>query len=611
MIAAAVALGLFILVVVRAAGTQPGSLTLPYSGFVRQVQGRNVASVTTHGFSIAGQLRQAIRVKGQNNNQPSRIFRTQRPAFASDGVLLTLERQGATVNATATGSSPFVTILLSLMWPALLLLMFFFIFRRSRGMQGGLLGTESSHARRYDGGSTRTTFADVAGIDEVTDQLAEIVDILRDPDRYRRLGARIPRGVMLCGPPGTGKTLVARAVAGEADVPFFSIAASEFVEKFVGVGAGRVRDLFQHAKQEAPAIVFIDELDAVGRRRGGGAMSGANDEREQTLNQILTEMDGFTGNEGVIVLAATNRPEILDPALLRAGRFDRRIVVNPPDLEGRRRILEVHTRSVPLEDDVDLGVIASSTPGMVGADLANLVNEAALDAARRGSARVCSSDISAALERIVLGATRKLVLTEEERRLTAYHESGHALLGMLQPGADPVRKVSIIPRGQALGVTFQSPATDRHGYAEPYLRGRLVGLLGGRAAEQLVFGEVTTGAESDLEQATALARQMVGRWGMSRAVGLVTALPADPEGGLFSGPTLSERTLRLIDSEVSRLIEECYREALRILEAHRPQLDRLASTLLQRETLDEADAYAAAGVPGSQPRTVGRPVAAA
>ena len=601
MAAALVALGLFAAVAIHAATRTSPRLTLSYSTFVGQVHRGNVASVSTHGFTITGHLRRAIRIHGQNGGRPGSAFTTQRPTFANDQVISELEQRGAVVESSPTGGSGILTILSSLLWPLLLIGTVVFIFRRSRGMGGGLPGIDRSHARRYEAGATRTTFADVAGIDEVTEQLEEIVDVLRHPDRYRNLGARVPRGVMLCGPPGTGKTLVARAVAGEADVPFFSVSASEFVEKFVGVGAGRVRDLFQNAKLEAPSIVFIDELDAIGKRRGGGAFGGANDEREQTLNQILTEIDGFTGSEGVIVLAATNRPEILDPALLRAGRFDRRVVVNPPDLEGRRRILEVHTRSVPLDPDVDLGLVASSTPGMVGADLANLVNEAALDAARRGSAGVCAADISEALERIVLGATRKLVLTEDERRLTAYHESGHALIGMLQPGADPVRKISIIPRGHALGVTFQSPDADRHGYAEPYLRGRIVGLLGGRAAEQLVFDEVTTGAESDLEQATALARQMVGRWGMSNAVGLVTALPAEPDAAPFGGPALSEHTLRLIDSEVACLTQESYREAVRLLESHRPQLDRLAAELLRRETLDETDAYAAAGLTAASP----------
>jgi cell division protease FtsH len=461
-------------------------------------------------------------------------------------------------------------------------------------------GMGRSKARKYAANEQRTTFDDVAGIDEATEELAEVVDFLKQPDRYRRLGGKIPRGVLLTGLPGTGKTLLARAVAGEADVPFYSLSASEFVEMFVGVGASRVRDLFEQAKRDAPAIIFIDELDAIGRARGSGGATGGNDEREQTLNQILTEMDGFTGSEGVIVLAATNRPEILDPALLRAGRFDRRITVNPPDQEGRLKILKVHTRDVSLAADADLEALASSTPGMVGADLRNLANEAALSAARNGHEGVEQRDFTDALERIVLGATRRIVLSEDDRRRTAYHEAGHALLGMLQPGADPVRKISIIPRGQSLGVTFQSPESDRYGYGESYLRGRLIGLLGGHAAEQLVYGETTTGAESDLAQATSLARQMVGRWGMSEEVGFVTALPGPGEGGyLLPGATdtPSPRTLELIDEEVRRLTEQAHVEALAMLNDHRDQLDALAGALLQQETLDAADAYAAAGIP--------------
>ena len=356
-------------------------------------------------------------------------------------------------------------------------------------------------------------------------EVTEIVDFLRAPERYRRLGAQIPHGVLLSGPPGSGKTLLARAVAGEAQVPFFSISASEFIEAIVGVGASRVRDLFEQAKKVAPAIVFIDELDSIGRSRGGSQSFGGNDEREQTLNQILTEMDGFTGTEGVVVLAATNRPEILDPALLRPGRFDRRVTVSPPDLSGRRQILAVHTRGVPLAPDVDLGALAASTPGMVGADLRNLVNEAALQAARRQHEQVGAADFADALEKIVLGTVRGIMLSPEERERTAFHESGHALLGMLTPGADPVRKVSIIPRGQALGVTFQSPEVDRYGYSEKYLRGRITGALGGRAAEEVVYADTTTGAESDLDQVSSIARQMVGRWGMSGAIGPVTVLP--------------------------------------------------------------------------------------
>jgi cell division protease FtsH len=379
----------------------------------------------------------------------------------------------------------------------------------------------------------------------------------------------------------------------------------------VGVGASRVRDLFAQAKAVAPAIIFIDELDAIGRTRGSSTALGGHDEREQTLNQILTEMDGFTGSEGVIVIAATNRPEILDQALLRPGRFDRRVTVNPPDQQGRRQILEVHTRDVPLADDVDLGAIASSTPGMVGADLANLVNEAALTAARREHERVGLADFTDALERIVLGAARKIMLSPAERERTAYHESGHALLGMLQPGADPVRKVSIVPRGRALGVTFQSPEADRYGYENAYLRGRIIGALGGRAAEELVYGDVTTGAESDLEQVTRIARQMVGRWGMSDAVGPVSVLPGPAdEPLLFPGSpgTVSEQTRERVDVEVRRIIDECYDSALGLLRENRERLDALAHALLERETLDEEDVYRVAGIDrGLQPQPIAAP----
>jgi cell division protease FtsH len=413
--------------------------------------------------------------------------------------------------------------------------------------------------------------------------------------------------VLLSGPPGTGKTLLARAVAGEARVPFFSISASEFIEAIVGVGASRVRDLFDQAKKVAPAIVFIDELDAIGRARGGSFAAGGVDEREQTLNQILTEMDGFQGNEGVVVLAATNRPEVLDPALLRPGRFDRRVSVSPPDQNGRRKILEVHTRHVPLAPDVDLAAIAAATPGMVGADLANLVNEAALTAAEQRHQQVDAGDFGTALEKTVLGTVRGIVLAPEEKLSTAYHESGHALLGMLTPGADPVRRVTIIPRGQALGVTVQTPQADRYGYSQKYLRGRIVGALGGRAAEELVYADVTTGAESDLEQATQIARQMVGRWGMSPAVGPVSVLPPPGQDQPFGLDGVAPATKELVDTEVRRLIDDCYAEALRTLGSNRERLDRLASTLFDRETLEEDEAYSAAGVrPDMAPAAVAR-----
>jgi cell division protease FtsH len=477
-------------------------------------------------------------------------------------------------------------------------LLIWFMRRAAAGAGAGIGGFGRSRAKLYQPeGGPRTTFADVAGIEEVEQEVTEIVDFLREPEKYRKLGAQIPHGVLLSGPPGTGKTLLARAVAGEAKVPFFSMSASEFIEMIVGVGASRVRDLFEQAKKVAPSIVFIDELDAIGRARGGSQSLGGNDEREQTLNQILTEMDGFTGSEGVVVLAATNRPEILDPALLRPGRFDRRVTVSPPDLTGRRQILEVHSRGVPVAPEVNLRDIAAATPGMVGADLKNLVNEAALLAARRQHTMVQTADFTDALEKIVLGTVRGIMLTAEEKERTAFHESGHALLGMLTPGADPVRRVTIIPRGQALGVTVQTPQMDRYGYTEKYLRGRITGALGGRAAEEIVYGEVTTGAESDLDQATAVARQMVGRWGMSPAVGPVSVLPPAGQEQPFGGDGVAPATKQLVDEEIRRLIEDCYATAVTTLRGNRDRLDRLAHTLLERETLGEDEAYAAAGVP--------------
>jgi cell division protease FtsH len=596
--------------------SKPARVTVPYSYFTHQIQTGNVASVTAQGATIQGTWRQSVTYPAQNGKTATQ-FSTTRPAFADDHLLSALLREGAVVNAKSTqsGSDPLLTFLGGVLPTLLLIGLWVYIMQRYSGGigEGGMMGMGRSKAQKYEASTERTTFNDVAGIDEAKDELAEVVDFLKHPERYRRLGGQIPRGVLLSGEPGTGKTLLARAVAGEADVPFYSISASEFVEMVVGVGASRVRDLFAQAKADAPSIIFIDELDAIGRSRSSGQMSGSNDEREQTLNQILTEMDGFTGNEGVIVLAATNRPEVLDSALLRAGRFDRRITVNAPDQDGRLKILQVHTRNVPLEDPADLEVIAASTPGMVGADLKNVINEAALTAARRDAPAVTAADFANALERVTLGAARRIVMSEEERRRTAYHESGHALLGMLEPGADPVRKISIIPRGQALGVTYQSPDADRYGYGESYLHGRIIGMLGGRAAEELIYGETTTGPESDLEQATSLARQMVGRWGMSDEIGAVSAFPRSGEQS-YGNSAASQHTLELIDEEVRRILNECAEEAKQTLTEHREQLEHLAQALLERETLDEPDAYAVAGITrpamGGDSATEKRPTAA-
>jgi len=597
-------LGLLLLNVVLAQQVPDdgGREPVPYNVFRDQVERGNVAEISSQGDVIQGRFKRPVDSTDQGS-EARETFQTTRPTFAEDdGIVRLLEREDVEVNARPIDEGrSFIADMLLFFGPTLLLVgLFILLMRRAGGAAGaGLTGLGRSKAKRYEADQQRTTFTDVAGIDEAEEELVEIVDFLKNPDKYRKLGAAIPKGVLLSGPPGTGKTLLARAVAGEADVPFFSLSASEFIEMVVGVGASRVRDLFEQAKKAAPAIIFIDELDAIGRSRGGpGGGLGGHDEREQTLNQILTEMDGFTGSEGVIVLAATNRPEILDQALLRPGRFDRRVVVAPPDKDGRKHILEVHTRGKPLADDVDLDGLASTTPGMVGADLRNLVNEAALSAARRGDTHIHQADFTNSLERIVLGAERRITISAEERERTAYHESGHALLGMLEPGADPVRKVSIVPRGRALGVTFQSPDADRYGYDARYLRGKIIGALGGRAAEQLVYGNVTTGAESDLEQVTRIARQMVGRWGMSEKIGLVSVLPGpmdDPV--LFPGTNgaPSEATRELVDEEVRRIVDECYEAALNELRDHLDQLEALTRALLERETLDEEDAYRAAG----------------
>jgi cell division protease FtsH len=570
---------------------------LAYTDFTVQVADHNVAEVFARGDSIEGTLKKAREVPGRPGHTYQR-FRTARPAFAQDDLLDALRDGGAVVRATPVADNRGTVANLLLSFGPILVLVGFYLwlYRRQESMLGG--GLLGRRREPIDPESVRATFDDVAGIEEVKAEIAEIVDFLREPDKYRRLGARVPKGVLLAGPPGTGKTLLARATAGEAGVPFFSASASEFIEMVVGVGASRVRELFAEARKVAPAIIFIDEIDTIGRARGGGAISGGHDEREQTLNQILTEMDGFSGSEGVVVLAATNRPDVLDPALLRPGRFDRTITVAPPDQKGRLAILQVHTRSVPLAPDVDLTDLARSTPGMTGAELANLVNEAALAAARAGRSAVAHRDLTDALEKVQLGTARSVVMPAEERRRTAYHEGGHALLGMLAPGADPVRKVSIIPRGRALGATLSAPQDDRYGYDERYLRGRIVGALGGMAAEDVVFGVVTTGAESDLETATGLARAMVGRWGMSDRVGPISVLPREGDPRMYG---VSETLLAATDDEVRRIIGECYDQARGLLIEHRDRLERIVERLLEQETLDEAQIYAAAGLPKTEP----------
>ncbi len=577
-------------------------IRVPYNPtFIAQVEDGNVKEISSKGDTVQGEFKQEVEYEGDK----AKNFETEVPTFANDDQLSKLlEDNDVVVNAEAPGSRSLLETILFSFGPTILLVaLFIFLFRRAAGGGaggGGVLGQFGrSRAKRVESESQTVNFDDVAGIEEAEEQLVEVVDFLRTPDKYLKLGARIPRGVLLAGPPGTGKTLLARAVAGEAGVPFFSASASEFIEAIVGVGASRVRDLFKQAEEAAPAIIFIDELDAIGRARGGsGGVVGGHDEREQTLNQILTEMDGFDPAAGVIVLGATNRPDVLDPALLRPGRFDRRVFVQPPDSLGREQILHVHTRSVPLGDDVDLGQIAQTTPGMVGADLANLVNEAALLAAKRGHDTVQRADFTDAIEKIVLGAERKIVLSVDDRRRIAYHEGGHAIVGMLTPGADPVRKVSIIPRGQALGVTLSTPEDDRFNYSEDELRAKIRVSTGGRVAEEIVYDEPTTGAESDIQQVTSIARGMVERWGMSAKVGFLAMAPRDGQSPLLPGAEpVSEATKELIDAEVRRIVDAELDHVRALLTEHRDRLDALAEALLERETLDELDAYAAAGIP--------------
>jgi cell division protease FtsH len=578
---------------------------VPYTFFKAQVQAGNVEQISTRGDAVEGTFEKPVTYPPKGDGATTR-FTTAIPSFANTPLEELLINKGVEIKSEPLEQPRgLLQSLLFSFGPALLLIgLFLWLSRRAAaqggGIGGALTGFGRSRARRYDQKEgERVTFENVAGIEEAENELVEIVDFLKQPERYTRLGGAAPKGVLLVGPPGTGKTLLARAVAGEAGVPFFSMSASEFVEMIVGVGASRVRDLFKQAREAAPAIIFIDELDSIGRARGRSALGGSS-EQEQTLNQILTEMDGFSSREGVIVLAATNQPDLLDPALLRPGRFDRRVVVQPPDKRGREEILKVHTRSVPLAPDVDLAAIAAITPGLVGADLRNLVNEAALLAARRERDEVHQKDFLDALEKIVLGPERQLVMSPEDRMRIAYHEGGHAVLGLLVPGADPVNRVTIIPRGQALGVTYQRPEEDRYNYPEAYLRARIVGALGGRVAEEIVYGTRTTGAENDIDQATDLARKMVTRWGMSDELDMVALAP--PERAFLDGVNpdgqrpYSEETAREIDEEVRAIITKSHEEARRLLAEHRRKLDALAQALLEHETLEEQEILAITGL---------------
>jgi cell division protease FtsH len=593
----------YLVVNVLLAPQPPKQVTIPYSVFRAQVVADNVTSVTIQGDSISGNAKTPVGATPTSKDKATR-FATVKPSFGDNDLITLLLEHNVTITAQPENPpTPLWQTLLFSFGPAILLIGgFLYLNRRAASAAGGVFGIGQSRARLYDPERPATTFADVAGIDDAKAELQEVVDFLKEPQRYQRLGGTVPKGVLLIGPPGTGKTLLARAVAGEAGVPFFSVSAAEFIEMIVGVGASRVRDLFNKARQAAPAIIFIDELDAIGRSRSGGVRLSGNDEQEQTLNQILTEMDGFDSREGVIVLAATNRADVLDSALLRPGRFDRRVVVQPPDRAGRVAILKIHTRNVPLAPEVDLNELAQQTPGFVGADLRNLVNEAALLAARKDRDAVTMEDFSEAIEKVLLGAERKIMLTQQDRERVAYHESGHALLGLLVPGADPVRKVTIVPRGRALGVTVQSPVDDRFNYTEEYLRARITGALGGRGAELLVYHMATTGAENDLQQVTMVAREMVVRFGMSPKVGPLNYTTEDGPGPLAIQKPFSEATAALIDEEVKRIVQECLTEAERLLADNRPRLDALARALLEEDSLDEAQILKVTGLPGKEPQ---------
>src|SRR5215204_3669911 len=573
-------------VLIQLAGPRSEQTTdINYTEYKAQLAANNIKDVTVSaGKNITGSFRQATVI----GTKTAKRFSLQLPVANSQAEIDQLTARGVTI--TGTDAKPNLLSVVVSFLPWLLLIGFYlFLFRQMQSGGNKALSFGKSRAKLLNNQQKRVTFKDVAGVEEAKEELQEIIEFLKEPQKFQKLGGRIPKGVLMMGPPGTGKTLLARAIAGEANVPFFSISGSDFVEMFVGVGASRVRDLFEQGKAHAPCIIFIDEIDAVGRHRGAG-LGGGHDEREQTLNQLLVEMDGFESNDGVILIAATNRPDVLDPALLRPGRFDRRVVVSRPDVRGREGILKVHTRKIPLGEDVDISIIARGTPGFTGADLANLVNEAALNAARYNKKLVAMGDFELAKDKVLMGAERKsMVISNEEKRVTAYHEAGHTLVGLKVPNADPVHKVTIIPRGMALGVTQQLPEGDRHNYTKEYLLGQIAILMGGRIAEEVFLGSITTGASNDIERATELARAMVCEYGMSN-LGPLTF--GKKEEQIFLGREISqhrdfsEDTAIKIDQEVKKLVGDQYERARNIVEENRDTMIRLAETLLDRETLD-------------------------
>jgi cell division protease FtsH len=570
--------------------SNPNAVEVPYSTFYQQVEAGNVEKVTFQGQDAYGTFKSAITVTDPNGTSKTstQFHFTQLPTGDPKLTELLIKNNVSFQAKPVNDNNILLGVIFNLLPWVLVFAVFYFVARRATQSQQNIFSFGKSRAKMVLEDRPTTTFADVAGVDEAKNDLVEVVEFLKTPQKFQRLGGKIPRGVLLVGPPGTGKTLLARAVAGEASVPFFSMSGSEFVEVLVGVGASRVRDLFDQAKKASPSIIFIDEIDAVGRQRGSSINS--NDEREQTLNQLLVEMDGFDARQAVVVLAATNRPDGLDKALLRPGRFDRRVTVDRPDWNGRLAILKIHTREVPLASDVDLITIARATPGMVGADLANLVNEAALLAARRNLDAVNQQCFSEALDKVLLGAERPLILSDEDLNVIAYHEGGHALTGLLQEHVDPVTKVTIVPRGQALGVTQYTPLDDRYNYSKDYLEAQLVTALGGRAAEEVAIGRITTGAENDLQRATAIARQMVTKWGMSERLGMISySEREDPFAGtaLATGSReYSERTAAVIDEETSRIVNWAHNRAVSLLSEHRQTLDRIAKSLRLYETID-------------------------